>query len=209
MILAGASAALGERAMALPAMPDGKLAFRLLRHGDEIGRHTLAFDRNGDRLTVQIAVDARVTIMSIPFVRYSHRVEETWSGARLVALTGDTDKNGAREWVRAQRTSEGLVVAGSRTRQYVAPDSAIPTSYWNRRMLEGPMISLEDGVLLNPKVSPATSESVRLASGAVIPAEHYRLSGAFDVDVWYDLTPVWAGLAFSVADGSEVHYERL
>jgi hypothetical protein len=29
------------------------------------------------------------------------------------------------------------------------------------------------------------------------------------VDVWYDETNTWASLAFAVADGSDVHYERL
>ena len=53
------------------------------------------------------------------------------------------------------------------------------------------------------------ADTVRLASGDTIAAEHYNLSGAFDADVWYDQTDTWAGLAFDVADGSNVHYERL
>ena len=43
----------------------------------------------------------------------------------------------------------------------------------------------------------------------MIPADHYNLSGAFNIDVWYDRAGTWAGLAFTVADGSTVHYERL
>ena len=79
----------------------------------------------------------------------------------------------------AERTDEGLVVAGSQTKRYVAPDTAIPTSYWNKRMLDGPMISLEDGVLLLPKVTALQAERVRTASGNEIPANHYTLTGAF------------------------------
>ena len=102
-----------------------------------------------------------------------------------------------------------LIVEGSQTARYVAPGGAIGTSYWNQRMLEGPMISLEDGVLLRPKVALHRDETIRLASGAPLIADHYALSGAFAVDVWYDTSRTWAGLAFSVADGSTVHYERL
>ena len=76
-------------------------------------------------------------------------------------------------------------------------------------MLDGPMISLKDGVLLRPIVTPGGAEAIPLASGAAVWAKHYNLTGAFDVDVWYDGTGTWAGLAFSVADGSTVHYERL
>ncbi len=219
LVLAGGSALIGRRAAALPVAPapvspapigtDATLAFRLMRHDTEIGRHTITFDRQDEQLHVHIAVDALVSILSIPVVRYRHRAEETWAGPVLIGLTGETDKNGARGWMQARHSGAGLVISGSKTHEYLAPESALPTSYWNRRMLDGPMISLEDGVLLHPKVSPGREDTIRLASGTPIPAEHYNLSGAFAVDVWYDQMQTWAGLAFSVADGSDVHYERL
>ena len=84
---------------------------------------------------------------------------ETWQGGTLVGLSAETDKNGQREWVNARRTGEGLVVTGSRTARYVAPEPAIATSYWDRRMVDGPMISLEDGVLLRPKVAVRRAET--------------------------------------------------
>ncbi len=194
---------------ALPVPPAGGLAFRLVRHGSEIGRHTLTFERQGDTLTVHVAVDALVTLLSIPIVRYTHRVVETWQSGTLIGLVGQTDKNGQREWMNARRISDGLEVLGSRTERYVAPEQAIGTSYWNKRMLDGPMISLEDGVLLHPKVAPPQADTIRLASGNRIPADHYCLSGAFAADVWYDETATWASLALTVADGSVVRYERL
>jgi hypothetical protein len=193
----------------MPVPPGAALAFRLVRHGSEIGRHTLTFETKGDLLTVHVAVDAQVSVFSVPIVRYSHHVVETWQGGRLIGLTGETHKNSNVEWVRAHRTGEGLQVTGSRTDSYFAPEPAIGTTYWNRRMVEGPMISLEDGVLLRPQVALRRAETIRLASGDSIPADHYNLSGAFDIDVWYDRTDTWAGLAFDATDGSNVHYERL
>ncbi len=193
----------------LPVPSGDSLAFRLMRHGTDIGRHTLAFDRKGEMLTVRVAVEARVTLLAIPFVHYTHRVVETWQNGQLAGIDGETDKNGRNEWVRARRGADGLVVDGSRTAQYVAPEPAIGTSYWNKHMLDGPMISMEDGVLLRPKVTRLASEPIPLASGATIAASHYNLSGSFNVDVWYDQTDTWAGLAFTAADGSDVRYERL
>jgi hypothetical protein len=205
VVVTGAASA----AVALPVPSGGSLAFRMVRHGIEIGTHALTFSHDGEMLTVRIVVDALVTFASIPIARYSHRGVETWRDATLVQLTGDTDKNGTRNWVRAQRTDEGLVVLGSQTKRYISPESAIPTSYWDKRMLDGPMISLEDGVLLSPKVADLRMESVRLASGQMISADHYSLTGAFAVDLWYDEQRTWAGMAMTVVDGSEVHYERL
>jgi Family of unknown function (DUF6134) len=194
---------------ALPVPPGDVLAFRLLRHGSEIGRHVLKFDRQSDALTVRITVDALVTLLSIPIVRYAHRATETWQDQSLVGLNSETDKNGQHEWMNASRSDQGLVVLGSRAARYVAPPTALATSYWNRRMLDGPMISMEDGVLLHPKVAERPEEPVRLASGAAVQARHYTLAGAFAADVWYDLANTWASFAVDVADGSTVHYERL
>jgi hypothetical protein len=204
-----AGAAAREASAALPVPPRNTLAFRLVRHGDEIGHHTDTFERDGDQLTVRITVDALVTLVSIPLVRYTHRVVEVWSGDTLLSLTGETDKNGQHEWVKAQRGPAGLEVTGSKTERYIAPEPAGATSYWNKRTLDGPMISLEDGVLLRPKVVVRPPETIALASGRSIAAEHYNLSGPFNVDLWYDRAGTWAGMEVPIKDGSIVHYERL
>lgn len=194
---------------AAPEAPADVLAFRLMRHGGEIGHHTLTFERHDDTLCVRIAVDVLVTLWSIPIARYTHRVVETWQAGTLVGLTGETDRNGTREWMTATHTPDGLEVVGSRTERYIAPEQAIGTTYWNRRMVNGPMISLEDGVLLRPTVALGPREPVRLASGDTVTADRYSLSGAVDAELWYDHTDTWAGLAVPVPDGSTVHYERL
>jgi len=209
-VLAAGAGLVARRAIAgLPIPQSDSLALRMVRHGSQIGTHALTFQQDGDRLTVQIAVDALVTLLSIPIARYRHRCTETWQGTSLLGLSGETNKNGAQQWVHARRTDEGLVVDGSQTKRYLAPAAAIPTSYWNKRMLDGPMISLEDGVLLSPKVTDLQADRIRLASGGMIAATHYNLSGSFDVDLWYDDTRAWVGMAMTVVDGSEVRYERL
>ena len=183
VLFAGAGLLARPASAALPVPPGDVLAFRLIRHGSEIGRHILTFERRGDALTVRVAVNVVVTVLSIPIVRYSHRVVESWQDGRLVALDGQTDKNGDVQWVKASRTDAGLEVLGSKTDRYIAPEPAIGTTYWNKRMVDGPMISLEDGVLLRPRVELSRAETIRLASGGMISADHYNLSGAFDIDV--------------------------
>ena len=77
----------------LPVPPGDTLAFRLIRHGNEIGRHTLTFDQQGDTLTVRIAVEARVTLLSIPIVHYTHRVVEVWQDGSI----GQRDRRNRQE----------------------------------------------------------------------------------------------------------------
>jgi hypothetical protein len=193
----------------LPLPAEREIRFQLVRLGSAIGTHSLAFAAADGRLTVRVVVEARVTLLSIPIVRYAHRVTERWEGDRLVGLSSETDRNGRREWMAAQRSEAGLVVSGSRTETYVAPEGAIGTSYWNKRMLDGPMISLEDGVLLRPWVTQGAREAIPLAAGGTVTARRYSLTGPFAVDVWYDGADGWAGLAFDGPDGLRVHYERL
>jgi hypothetical protein len=209
MLFTGAMAAARHAVAALPVPRSDRLDFRIIRRGDEIGRHTLAFERRGDSLTVRVTVDALVTLLSLPIVRYTLRATETWQGDTLVGLTSETDKNGRHQWASARRTNEGLVVLGSQTQRYIAPEPAATTSYWDKRALAGPMISMEDGVLLRPRVAEQKPETIPTASGGPTVAEHYKLSGSFNVELWYDRTDTWASLAYSAPDGSTVHYERL
>lgn len=204
LLACGATAAPG-----LPVPPGDSLGFRIIRHGGEIGRHTLNFERRDDTLTVRIAVNVVVTMLSVPIVRYTQQAEETWRNGALVGLDGQTDHNGRKQWVRAQREREGLAVTGSQTAPYIAPENALGTSYWNRQMLDGPMISLEDGVLLRPKKQLRGVEPVRVASGAVIRADRTALTGPINVDVWYDEAGMWASLGLTAVDGSDIRYERL
>ena len=209
VLLAGTGLFARPAAAALPVPPGNRLAFAMIRHGNDIGRHVLTFERAGDALTVRITVDAQVTLLSIPIVRYNLRGVETWNGDTLVSLSGETNRNGQRQWMNARRTPSGLQVFGSGTATYIAPESALGVTYWNKRQLDVPMIGMDDGMLLRPKVTFRDTEQIPLAAGGTVAAAHYDLTGTFHADVWYDQANTWAGFQFPVADTSLIHYERL
>jgi len=193
----------------LPVPPSRAIAFRLVRHDVAIGSHTLDFQVEDDTLTIQIAVDVLVKFGPIPLVRYTHRTSEVWHGGRIESLEAQTNRNGTHLSVSAHRVAAGLQVQGSGTSPYIAPDDALPTTYWNARMLHVPMIGTQDGILVHPKVSEKPIEPVRLASGAETTAHHYSLTGDLDLDLWYSADASWMSMRFSVADGSIITYERL
>lgn len=212
-LLAWSLAAAGMgRPPELPALPPGDaLAFRVMRYGSQIGTHTLAFERlpNGG-LDVHIAVNVVVKFGPIPLVRYIHANIESWRERALAGLVSHTDRNGTELQMRAWRARPGLEVEGTDTPQYVAPANALPTTYWNSRMLWGPVIGTQRGTLVNPKVTELGVQSVLLASGKPIQARRYHLDGpGMNVDVLYDDNDVWAGLEFKVEDGSLITYERI
>jgi hypothetical protein len=185
------------------------VAFRLIRHGSSIGTHRTTFRRDGDSLVVNTAVEVTVGFGPITLVRYTHRSFELWQRDRLVGLSGQTNRNGSHLQMDARWTDGGLAVQGSGTKPYVAPANALPTTYWNPRMLLGPMIGTQDGGLVKPAVTAQPHDAIRLASGNSIDATHYRLSGDLVLDLWYDDSATWSGMRFAVDDGSTVSYERL
>ena len=209
LLLGGTGLIMAQRAAALPVPPGDALGFRVIRHGSEIGLHKLTFERQGEALNVRIVIDVVVTFLSVPIARYTFRGTETWRGTTLMALTGRSEKNSEHAWMNAQRGAEGLVVTGSKAKRYVAPPDAMGISYWNKHLLDVPMISMEDGELALPKITPLGPRQTRLASGAVITTNSYNVKESFDVDVSYDPTDTWAGLELTAVDGSAIRYERL
>jgi len=187
----------------------GSLVFRLVRNGTRIGTHAVVFQHLPNGMDVHVGVNALVSLGPIPFVRYTHSNREMWRNGRLGSVTAQTDKNGDALNMRAWRAAADLRVEGSGTAPYVAPDDALPTTYWNPRMLDGPMIGTQDGALVRPRVAAAGNERIRLASGEAIATRCYELSGDLELALFYDMAGLWAGMSFTVADGSTVRYERL
>ncbi len=200
----------GAAAMQALPVPNGDaLTFHLIRHDDNIGTHTIRFDQQGDTLTVKIDVEVLVKLGPIPLVRYTHHALEVWQNDRIQQLESSTDKNGTKLFMSAHRTAAGLSVVGTAAEAYIAPEDALPTTYWNRRLLAVPMIGTQDGMLVHPVVRDLGLDPVLVAAGARIPANRYSLRGDLDLDLWYDETHTWAGMQFSVADTSVIHYERV
>jgi hypothetical protein len=210
LLTAGAALAIGRSAQAaLPVPQSRELAFRIMRHGSQIGSHVLQFRCNGDSLEVDIAVDVRVSLGPIPLVRYSHRNHESWVADRLVGLDSHTDRNGKALQMSACATSAGLRVEGSGTAPYIAPHNALASTYWYKNVLQGPIIGTQDGMLVRPAISQPQAQPIHLASGAEMPAKRYVLTGDLDVELWYDVRDTWVGMQFSVDDGSVISYERI
>lgn len=201
-------AALAAASPVRAAMPeDGKLTFRALRHGSDIGTHSVSFLPEGADLTVRIAVDLAVGIGPIKLYHYTLRATETWRRGVLMEAVSDGVDGGNKVWMRAARQNGRLVVQGDKTARYTAPEDSIVASHWNRAELDAPMINLQNGELLAFTVQPRGMDTVQ-AHGRAVAAAHFALSGPATLNLWYDQADVWTALRAVANDGSVIEYHQ-
>lgn len=206
LLLAGMAALPASGALAaLPVPAARRLDFRVVRNGSGIGRHVLAFEPDGSRLTVRISVDLAVGFGPITLYRYTHRAVERWEDGRVVSFEAQTNDDGSRSTITMRREGDALAVDSSRAGRFIAPPGALPATHWNRRMLDGPFINTQTGEVLTPTVRREGPEPLPWAPQR--QGERFVLGGAVDLETWYDASPAWIGLRFRGSDGSAIHYE--
>lgn len=200
-------------AAAWAAMPHAVTAggrpveFMVLRNGRDIGRHRIAFERDGEDLLAAIDVELAVGFGPLTFYRYRHENRERWRAGRFVGFASRTDDNGTRFAVRAERGADGILVEGADGR-FTAPEDAWPTTYWYPGFLDrSAWIDTQFGRLRRARVAPA-GQGVVTVGGRQTSATRFRLEGDLALELWYR-DQRWVGLEATAPDGSALFYRLL
>src|SRR5262249_7060133 len=67
------------------------VTFAVFRNGENIGRHTIAFQQKGDARIVTVDVDITVRTLGVQAYRYVHHGTEVWVGDQLQSLQTTTE----------------------------------------------------------------------------------------------------------------------
>jgi len=203
--LAVAVVALGIR----PAAAQGvdlagrTLDFRILRDGGEIGHQSVVFATAGPALAVTTKIAIRYRFLFLTLYRFDLDSIETWRDGRLVALATGTEDNGERYRVRARRDGDGVVVEGQKG-EWRAPADVAPSSLWHRAMIgRSPLLSVRRGDPLAVRYRRIGRETVDVGGRAVL-AEHVRVEGELERDLWFDDDGLLVRIRFEGDDGSEI-----
>ncbi len=179
--LAGLTPAAG--AAAVPSTPPAGLSFTILKDGEPIGHETYAFSRTGDALTVRVHTETRARVLFLDF-HFRHDRTETWRGDRVARLSSNTDDDGTLHHVEAIDAGDGprLTADGeSRT----LPRGTLPLSLWGEAILSrGLLYGIVDGRSYRVAVQDLGRETLTIADHPQ-PAEHFRLSGDIERDLWF------------------------
>jgi hypothetical protein len=183
-----------------------QIRFEVRRDGALVGSHTVSFARDGDRLATSTRFEVAVDVLFITAYRYLYASEATWTGACLEALTATTDDNGRESVVRVSRSGQRLAVSGPGGAAS-APPATLPTEHWAYAVVGDELvINTITGRVNRVDISPAVSETIKLADGRAISARRYVYSGELDNEVWYDAAGRWVKMRFPAKDGSSIEY---
>jgi len=191
-----------------PALPP-VLAFDVVRDGNRVGQHQVAFRQDGGMVTATIAVEIIVRLGPIVLYRYNHNGRETWRDGEFESLTTETNDSGTRFKVSMTRTAANVVVDSGSRPPAAMPRETIPLTHWNARCMERPLVNPQDGVPVTSSVVVHGEDTVGLANGQMVRARHFSLVGVVTLDDWYDATPLWTALRTKAHDGSTVEYRRV
>jgi hypothetical protein len=178
----GLLAALPAAAQSTP--PDSVLEYAIMRSGDQIGTHRIAFRREGDRLTVDINVNVQVRVLGITAYRFTQTARETWRGDRLVTLESSGNDDGTPYTVRV-REAEGGLVAEARGNTVRFPAEAVALDVWNPAQLQrSVVIDTIEGAARRPSVRDIGERSF-VVNGRPVVARGSLLEVPPDYQRWY------------------------
>ncbi|MED6311804.1 MAG: DUF6134 family protein, partial [Pseudomonadota bacterium] len=183
----------------------GVLAFDIVRNGEAIGTHTYRFDLSGDRTEVRIKTDINFRLFFIPVYRFEHESKEVWQNGKLDSLESNTNENGTPVKLQVHRDEDSLMVYGEDGNLHVDRE-IIPASLWNRLVLDrSQTLTTISGNVKKFEVEYVGEKELEVR-GKKITTQHFRLTGEFERELWYDKDDVLVGVRFVASDGSTVAY---
>lgn len=191
--------AVAESAMS----PAGTLTYDVMRQGERIGRHTVAFERMGQELTVRTATDVDFTAYVIFDITWTHQSVEIWGDGGLREFTSFTDEDGRKRQVHAQRNGERLIVNSTGGHREL-PADIIPGTLWHPDTVrKHELLDPIKGRLRKVTITDLGIERIEV-EGRTVEARHYRMRGDLKRDFWYDRDGTVVRVEFPIADGSLV-----
>jgi hypothetical protein len=178
-------------------------AFNIIRKGDRIGFHAVNVEATENGYQVETRIEMKVAFGPITLFHYSHDALEIWKDGALQSLTSRTDNNGRKMNLTVERAGDLLVVDGQ-DYQGEAPLSAIPSSYWNKAIVNTKyLLNTQTGALI--EVTSRSLGETKTPSGAM--AEQHLVNGSVALNLWYDDLR-WVGADF-VVRGEALSYKLI
>ena len=193
------------------AVPEQEvLRFEILRNEKPFGFHEIRFSQDGNQVMTDISIEMTYKFGPLTLFKYRHTNREVYERGALVSLDAQTNDDGKRLFVRAEKNGKELDVK-THEEDYMAPLTALPSTYWHT-------LYLDDDRLINTQYGGHNRVTVersgqdrREITGVerdVVLYDFEDLKAGNKATFIYDLkTGQWVGLEMSIR-GSELRYVR-
>lgn len=186
--------------------PPGEITYRVLREGERIGSHRMAFVRDGADFIARTDIDIKVKVLGLTAFRYRLKAEETWRDGWLVGLRSRTDDDGDTYELEGER-SEGALRLLVNGRRMSVSGYVLTSTLWHRDTpREQALLDVAKGRVRLIKGVLKGEERVPV-DGETVTAKHYSITGELRRDVWYDDRFRLVRVEFPAKDGSWITVE--
>jgi len=207
--LAQSEASLGNQAEApadaLPA--DSAMVFDVLRDGDKIGEHRLMFEREDNTLKVSVETDMSVSFAFLTVFRYEHKRVERWRDGELESLAGMTNDDGTEYEISIVRKEGHYSRTVNGTEEELTGPVAVDSLWSKDRLSAGKLFSAASDKVYRVRSDLMGTETID-ARGGPVEAEHYKLSGEIDRDLWYGPTGELLKIKYEGDEGETFEFVR-
>lgn len=189
----GVGLALGHGAAAA-AVGGAELAFRILRAGDPIGEHRVAFaplGAAGLRVTTEIEVAVRLAFVTL--YRFGQRVEAIWQDGRMTAASIEIRDQGERRRLTVDRRDGVLVAEGPGGLRELPADCVTDIDFWTPEITRRrQVLDTWTGEVVPLDIRAGPVETLRLGRLAV-DARRFslRANRGRSGEVWYTSDGTW------------------
>ncbi|MBS0243451.1 MAG: hypothetical protein JSS20_14835 [Proteobacteria bacterium] len=201
------AASISALALAQPAASAvQKQEYAVIRGGEQIGRHVIEIDRQGEKTAVRLSTHVAVKVAFITVYHFDQSSSETWAGNHLVSLQSTTDDNGDKHQLSVSGDGNALRVEADGKRR-MADKALLPASLWSASIVkQSSLLNTVKGSLMNVRIAEIGEEAIPRHSSK-LSARHFRMTGDLERDLWYDAAGTLVRLQMKGSDGSLVVYE--
>ena len=191
---------------AAPAGDAGEYTFTVLKDGNPVGHHRVAFDREGDRIEIREETEIEVRVAMIPIYAFEHEGRQVWEDGRAIRIDAITKNNGETFDITVRANGDGYIrTVNGRVDKFAKSTEVL--ALWNKDTLNHhSFFSAMEDKTLQVSFEFAGREKIAIA-GKKLDVEHYRMVGDEERELWYDTAGHIAKVELR-RHGSEIAYVR-
>lgn len=183
------------------------MVFDVLRDGDKIGEHRLDFEQLDGTLKVSVETEMKVSVAFFTLFRYEHKRVERWRDGELESLAGMTNDDGEEFEVSIVRKEGFYSRTVNGTEEEIREPLSVDSLWSKERLGAGKLFSVASGQSYRVRSNLLGWETIE-AKGGSMEAEHVKLSGEVERDLWYGPSGELLKVQYEGAEGETFEYVR-